>query len=181
MRSLQILLLPVYRMKRKPLKETKQVSCEQNGDCVQLNQYKLQVQKMKEKIVNDSLTECKDVYLQALFQGLVGLGSYGRVELGYNEEDNTNYAVKILSKKKLRKKAGIFGRTPPRREGIGGCNSLNVQKKLTNYLKSNLLFKKTSNSCLFSGAVVKKPDNPLENVNVTILPPKILPPKNPSS
>ena len=56
----------------------------------------------------------------------MGLGSYGRVKLGYNEEDDTNYAVKILSKKKLRKKAGILGRTPPRREGIEGCNSLNV-------------------------------------------------------
>ena len=64
----------------------------------------------------------------------MGLGSYGRVKLGYNEEDDTNYAVKILSKKKLRKKAGILGRTPPRREGIEGCNSLNVHKSnLTNH------------------------------------------------
>ena len=31
------------RVKRKPLKETKRVSSEQNGDYVQLNQYKLQV------------------------------------------------------------------------------------------------------------------------------------------
>ena len=58
-------------------------------------------------------------------QGLLGVGSYGRVKLAYNEEDDTNYAVKILSKKKLLKKAGIFGRTPPRREGSGGCNSFN--------------------------------------------------------
>ncbi len=33
----------VSRIKRKPLKETKRVSSEQNGDYVQLNQYKLQV------------------------------------------------------------------------------------------------------------------------------------------
>ena len=54
----------------------------------------------------------------------MGLGSYGTVKLGYNEEDDINYAVKILSKKKLRKKAGIFGRTAPKREGSGGCNLL---------------------------------------------------------
>ena len=53
------------------------------------------------------------------------MGSYGRVKLGYNEEDNTNYAIKILSKKKLRKKAGLFGRIPPRRKGSGGCNLTN--------------------------------------------------------
>ena len=58
-------------------------------------------------------------------QGLLGVGSYGRVKLAYNEEDNTNYAIKILSKKKLRKKAGIFGRIPPRRKGSGGCNLTN--------------------------------------------------------
>ena len=33
----------ICRVKRKPLKETKRVSSEQNGDYVQLNQYKLQV------------------------------------------------------------------------------------------------------------------------------------------
>merc|ERR1719341_1015040 len=67
------------RVKRKPLKETKRVSSEQNGDYVQLNQYKL--------------------------QGVVGQGSYGIVKLAYNQEDDTNYAMKILSKKKLLKKA----------------------------------------------------------------------------
>ena len=35
------------RVKRKPLKETKRVSSEQNGDYVQLNQYKLQVKANK--------------------------------------------------------------------------------------------------------------------------------------
>ena len=54
----------------------------------------------------------------------MGLGSYGTVKLAYNEEDDTNYAIKILSKKKLRKKAGIFGRTAPKREGSGGYNLL---------------------------------------------------------
>ena len=58
-------------------------------------------------------------------QGLLGVGSYGQVKLGYNEEDNTNYAVKILSRKKLRRKVGIFGRIPLRRKGNGGCNLTN--------------------------------------------------------
>ena len=53
-------------------------------------------------------------------QGVVGQGSYGIVKLAYNEEDDTNYAMKILSKKKLRKKAGIFGRAAPKRKGSGG-------------------------------------------------------------
>merc|ERR1719225_612649 len=33
-----------------------------------------------------------------------------------------NYAMKILSKKKLRKKAGIFGRAAPKRKGSGGAS-----------------------------------------------------------
>ena len=52
----------------------------------------------------------------------MGQGSYGIVKLAYNEEDDTNYAMKILSKKKLRKKAGIFGRAAPKRKGSGGFN-----------------------------------------------------------
>lgn len=43
-------------------------------------------------------------------------GSYGIVKLVYNEEDETQYAMKILSKKKLMKKAGIFGRMAPGRK-----------------------------------------------------------------
>lgn len=35
------------------------------------------------------------------------------MKLVYNEEDRTHYAMKILSKKKLMKKAGIFGRIVP--------------------------------------------------------------------
>lgn len=40
-------------------------------------------------------------------------GTYGLVKLVYNDEDGTHYAMKILSKKKLMKKAGIFGRIVP--------------------------------------------------------------------
>jgi len=82
------------RIKRKPLKETKRASSEQLGDYVQLNQYKL--------------------------AGVLGQGSYGIVKLAYNREEDKNYAMKILSKKKLQKKAGIFGRRPPPRKGAAG-------------------------------------------------------------
>ncbi|XP_058889159.1 calcium/calmodulin-dependent protein kinase kinase 2-like isoform X5 [Acipenser ruthenus] len=58
------------------------------GDCVQLNQYKL-----------------KDE---------IGKGSYGVVKLAYNEDDNTYYAMKVLSKKKLMRQAGFPRRPPPR-------------------------------------------------------------------
>lgn len=40
------------------------------------------------------------------------------MKLAYNEEDKTHYAMKILSKKKLMKKAGIFGRMAPGRKGL---------------------------------------------------------------
>jgi [calcium/calmodulin-dependent protein kinase] kinase len=82
------------RIKRKPLKETKRASSEQLGDYVQLNQYKL--------------------------AGVLGQGSYGIVKLAYNREEDKNYAMKILSKKKLQKKAGVFGRRPPPRKGATG-------------------------------------------------------------
>ncbi|XP_033618569.1 calcium/calmodulin-dependent protein kinase kinase 2, partial [Fukomys damarensis] len=66
-------------------------------DCVQLNQYTL-----------------KDE---------IGKGSYGVVKLAYNESDNTYYAMKVLSKKKLIRQAGFPRRPPPRgtRPSLGGC------------------------------------------------------------
>jgi len=92
---------PRCNRKRQPMKESRRVSIERSGTYLQLNQYKLM----------DS----------------IGQGSYGIVKLAYNEEDDTNYAMKILSKKKLLKKAGMFSRIPPRREGnrspLTGTNS----------------------------------------------------------
>ena len=41
---------------------------------------------------------------QYKLMGLVGQGSYGIVKLAYNVDDDKNYAMKILSKKKLQKK-----------------------------------------------------------------------------
>uniref|UniRef100_A0A8B9ZQN1 calcium/calmodulin-dependent protein kinase n=1 Tax=Anas zonorhyncha TaxID=75864 RepID=A0A8B9ZQN1_9AVES len=70
-------------------------------DCVQLNQYKL-----------------KDE---------IGKGSYGVVKLAYNEDDNTYYAMKVLSKKKLMRQAGFPRRPPPR--GAKGASEGCVQPK----------------------------------------------------
>ncbi|KAK0166847.1 hypothetical protein PV327_004327 [Microctonus hyperodae] len=75
------------RARRRPLRESRRVSIDNRQGALQLNQYKL--------LDN------------------IGQGSFGIVKLAYNEEDETHYAMKILSKKKLMKKAGIFGRMAP--------------------------------------------------------------------
>ncbi|XP_076037408.1 uncharacterized protein LOC143022785 isoform X3 [Oratosquilla oratoria] len=72
------------RLRRRPPRESRRVSIEKNGEYTQLNQYKLMEP--------------------------IGQGSYGIVKLAYNEEDDINYAMKILSKKKLMKKHGCFVR-----------------------------------------------------------------------
>ncbi|XP_033348222.1 uncharacterized protein LOC117232734 isoform X1 [Bombus vosnesenskii] len=79
------------RNRRRPLRESRRVSIDNRQGALQLNQYKL--------LDN------------------IGQGSYGIVKLVYNEEDETHYAMKILSKKKLMKKAGIFGRMAPGKKG----------------------------------------------------------------
>ncbi|XP_068019579.1 calcium/calmodulin-dependent protein kinase kinase 2 isoform X4 [Melanerpes formicivorus] len=76
------------RLPRRPTVESHRVSITGLQDCVQLNQYKL-----------------KDE---------IGKGSYGVVKLAYNEDDNTYYAMKVLSKKKLMRQAGFPRRPPPR-------------------------------------------------------------------
>ncbi|XP_049879697.1 calcium/calmodulin-dependent protein kinase kinase 2 [Pectinophora gossypiella] len=80
------------RARRTP-RESRRVSLAQQPGYVQLNQYRL---------------------LEP-----IGQGSYGIVKLAYNEEDDTHYAMKILSKRKLMRRAGLFGRAPPRRPGPG--------------------------------------------------------------
>ncbi|XP_028044951.1 serine/threonine-protein kinase par-1 isoform X2 [Monomorium pharaonis] len=47
----------------------------------------------------------------------IGKGSFGVVKKVFNEEDGMYYAMKIVSKRKLMKKTGIFGKIPPRRAG----------------------------------------------------------------
>lgn len=74
------------RTTRPPLKESRCISIEQSGSFLQLNQYKLLDQ--------------------------IGQGSYGLVKLAYSEEDATHYAMKILSKRKLLRRAGLMGRGP---------------------------------------------------------------------
>ncbi|XP_055963112.1 calcium/calmodulin-dependent protein kinase kinase 2 isoform X2 [Sorex fumeus] len=85
------------RLPRRPTVESHHVSITGLQDCVQLNQYTL-----------------KDE---------IGKGSYGVVKLAYNENDNTYYAMKVLSKKKLIRQAGFPRRPPPRgtRPAPGGC------------------------------------------------------------
>ncbi|XP_050679716.1 calcium/calmodulin-dependent protein kinase kinase 1 isoform X2 [Leptidea sinapis] len=78
------------RARRAP-RESRRVSLAQAPGYVQLNQYRL---------------------LEP-----IGQGSYGLVKLAYSEEDDTHYAMKILSKRKLMRRAGLFGRPPPRRPG----------------------------------------------------------------
>ncbi|XP_035217379.1 calcium/calmodulin-dependent protein kinase kinase 2-like isoform X2 [Stegodyphus dumicola] len=50
-------------------------------------------------------------------KGKISQGAFGIVKLAYNEEDNTHYAMKVLSKKKLMRRAGLYGRVPPSRDG----------------------------------------------------------------
>ncbi|KAK3927327.1 Calcium/calmodulin-dependent protein kinase kinase 2 [Frankliniella fusca] len=84
--------------RRPPLRESRRVSIDKSGSFLQLNQYRLM----------DS----------------IGQGSFGIVKLAYNEEDETHYAMKILSKKKLMKKAGMFGRIAPNRGKAAPANPL---------------------------------------------------------
>ncbi|KAF6041080.1 hypothetical protein EB796_000621 [Bugula neritina] len=60
---------------------------------------------------------------QYLLKDEIGKGSYGLVKLAYNENDHIHYAMKILSKKKLIKKAGFPRRPPPRRPPNSGSGT----------------------------------------------------------
>ncbi|KAL5274503.1 CAMKK2 family protein [Megaselia abdita] len=77
---------PRSNRRKTPLRESRRISIERSGSFLQLNQYKLMDQ--------------------------IGQGSYGLVKLAYSEEDSTHYAMKILSKRKLLRKAGLMGRGP---------------------------------------------------------------------
>ncbi|XP_050742161.1 calcium/calmodulin-dependent protein kinase kinase 1 isoform X1 [Drosophila biarmipes] len=72
--------------RRRPFRECRRISIEKSGSFLQLNQYKLMEQ--------------------------IGQGSYGLVKLAYSEEDSTHYAMKILSKKRLVRQAGLMRRGP---------------------------------------------------------------------
>ncbi|ELU01796.1 hypothetical protein CAPTEDRAFT_120696 [Capitella teleta] len=79
------------RLKRQPTKESRRISITESAAWTKLNQYEL-----------------KDE---------IGKGSYGIVKLAISDEDATPYAMKILSKKRLRKKAGFFRKPPPPKLG----------------------------------------------------------------
>jgi len=106
------------RVRRKPLRETTRVNStiQSDGEYVQLNQYKLE---------------------QA-----IGQGSYGIVKLAYNKDDDVQYAVKILSKKKLKRKGGIFGRKLPNRKAPGGAERKQSENPLQKVYREIAIMKK---------------------------------------
>lgn len=69
------------RIRRPPTRESNHVDRQQTEDTVCLNQYRLSEQ--------------------------IGKGSYGVVRLCYSEFNNTSYAMKIMSKKRIIRKAGL--------------------------------------------------------------------------
>ncbi|XP_052855278.1 calcium/calmodulin-dependent protein kinase kinase 2 isoform X1 [Drosophila gunungcola] len=77
---------PQTNRRRPAFRESRRISIEKSGSFHQLNQYKLMEQ--------------------------IGQGSYGLVKLAYSEEDSTHYAMKILSKKRLLRQAGLMRRGP---------------------------------------------------------------------
>ncbi|XP_064618975.1 calcium/calmodulin-dependent protein kinase kinase 1-like isoform X2 [Lineus longissimus] len=107
------------RLRRQPTKESRSVSISDDADgYIQLNQYKL-----------------KDE---------IGKGSYGIVKLAYSAEDETAYAMKILSKKRLIKKAGFFpfaigNRRPPARDG---APNMRIQHPLEKVYREIAILKK---------------------------------------
>lgn len=106
------------RVRRKPLRETTRVNStvHSDGEYVQLNQYKLE---------------------QA-----IGQGSYGIVKLAYNKDDDVQYAMKILSKKKLKRKGGIFGRRLPNRKAPGGGERKQSENPLQKVYREIAIMKK---------------------------------------
>lgn len=66
---------------------------------------------------NDQRTNCYPQLNQYRLKGEIGKGAFGVVKLAYNEDDKRHYAVKVLSKRKLTRRAGLYGRVPPCRDG----------------------------------------------------------------
>lgn len=99
--------------RRGPLRESRRISIEQSGSFLQLNQYKLM----------DQIGQVSGIHAHTIIYAFCDMiyvniqhaqGSYGLVKLAYSEEDSTHYAMKILSKRKLLRKAGLMGRGPKR-------------------------------------------------------------------
>lgn len=65
--------------------------------------------------LDQKISDSETKFNQYLLQEEIGKGSYGIVQLVYNENDNVHYAMKILSKSKLKRSMKIFGRRRPMR------------------------------------------------------------------
>ncbi|XP_035665746.1 calcium/calmodulin-dependent protein kinase kinase 2-like [Branchiostoma floridae] len=102
------------RYPRRPATESHTVSIMDKEDFTQLNQYRL-----KEEI---------------------GKGAYGVVKLAYDEKDDTNYAMKIISKKKLIKRD--FFRRPPTRGAGGRSGAATASRGLQQIYKEIAILKK---------------------------------------
>ncbi|KAK1328630.1 hypothetical protein QTO34_012203 [Cnephaeus nilssonii] len=117
------------RPPRRPTVESRHVSITGMQDCVQLNQYTLKDEIGKASILGARMCQIlgggggQPSELGEGEESLEARGSYGVVKLAYNENDNTYYAMKVLSKKKLIRQAGFPRRPPPRgtRPAPGGC------------------------------------------------------------
>ena len=110
---------------------TKQASTEHRDNYMQLNQYKLmgQVGQGSYSIVKLAYNVAEDTnYVSRINTSSVStktavlfqLCTFYIVRIVQNQYNFCVQAMKILSKKKLQKKAGIFGRIAPTRKGAGG-------------------------------------------------------------
>ncbi|XP_007900438.1 calcium/calmodulin-dependent protein kinase kinase 2 isoform X2 [Callorhinchus milii] len=123
------------RLPRRPTVESHRVSITDLQDCVQLNQYKL-----------------KDE---------IGKGSYGVVKLAYNEDDNTYYAMKVLSKKKLIRQAGFPRRPPPRGAKVAPQTSAQPKGPLDSVYQEIAILKKLDHPNIVN--LVEVLDDPSED------------------
>ncbi|KZS13748.1 Uncharacterized protein APZ42_021144 [Daphnia magna] len=80
---------PVSSNSRHPLKQNPHVKVDNTCQYTQINQY--------------------------LLKRSIGQGSYGIVQLAHDTLNNVDYAMKIMSRKKLLQKGGFFGRQAPQR------------------------------------------------------------------
>lgn len=69
--------------------------------------------------LDQKISDGETKFNQYLLQEEIGKGSYGIVQLVYNEDDDIHYAMKILSKRKLQRSVRAFSRRPNKFRGRG--------------------------------------------------------------